>query len=61
MMDPFMQRLFERPIGGRYVLVESLGKGGYGHVYVGEHGTMLTMQRRSPPLTVQSQRCVEQP
>jgi len=34
-MDPFMQRLLERPIEDRYVLVRRIAKGGQACVYVG--------------------------
>ncbi len=34
-MEPFFQKLRDRPINGRYTLVERLGKGGFGVVYLG--------------------------
>ena len=36
-MDPFMRKLHDRPINGKYVLIEKLGKGGFGVVYRGTH------------------------
>ncbi|KAK1812537.1 casein kinase I [Friedmanniomyces endolithicus] len=33
-MEPFFQKLEDRPINGRYTLVERLGKGGFGVVYL---------------------------
>ncbi|KAK1812543.1 casein kinase I [Friedmanniomyces endolithicus] len=34
-MDPFMKKLYDRPINGKYVLTQRLGKGGFGVVYLG--------------------------
>ncbi|KAK1809306.1 casein kinase I [Friedmanniomyces endolithicus] len=34
-MDPFMEKLYDRPINGKYVLIQRLGKGGFGVVYLG--------------------------
>lgn len=36
-MDPFVKKLYDRPINGKYVLIEKLGKGGFGVVYLGTH------------------------
>ena len=36
-MDPFMKKLHDRPINGKYILIEKLGKGGFGVVYRGTH------------------------
>ncbi len=34
-VDPFTKKLYDRPINGKYVLIERLGKGGFGVVYLG--------------------------
>jgi serine/threonine protein kinase len=45
-MDPFMKKLYDRPINGKYVLIEKLGKGGFGVVYRGTHpGCASRLQR----------------
>ncbi|KAK1089038.1 casein kinase I [Friedmanniomyces endolithicus] len=33
-VDPFTKKLYDRPINGKYVLIERLGKGGFGVVYL---------------------------
>ncbi|KAK3669528.1 Casein kinase I isoform epsilon [Recurvomyces mirabilis] len=36
-MDPFTKKLYDRPINGKYVLIERLGKGGFGVVYLAKN------------------------
>ena len=34
-MDAFIRKLYDRPFNGKYVLIQRLGKGGFGVVYLG--------------------------
>ena len=34
-MDHFLQKLYDRPINERYLLIRKLGEGGFGVVYLG--------------------------
>ena len=34
-MDLFIKKICDRPVNARYVLIERIGKGGFGVVYLG--------------------------
>ncbi|KAK1093890.1 casein kinase I [Friedmanniomyces endolithicus] len=47
-MDPFMKKLYDRPINGKYVLIKRLGRGGFGVVYLGnDHDLPLKLEHQS--------------
>ncbi|KAG8625336.1 hypothetical protein KVT40_007087 [Elsinoe batatas] len=59
-MDPFIQKICERRVGGRYQLIEHIGEGGHGAVYrakdvVDDREVVLKLEHHSTPFCSISQ------
>jgi hypothetical protein len=52
--DVFIRKVHARPINGKYALIQKIGQGGFGAVYIG----MINILRLSSALLILSQRMI---